>query len=957
MDEYFALTHPDDMKSSRAIYDDFVKQHAPRIEFQHRVIASDGSTRHIKGVGERHQSPDGEIVVGYVQDISSFVQTRQELTQAEQLLRLAGEKARLGGWRVELDPESVTWTAETAHIHGMPAGYSPPDVSEVIEFYAPDFRQKIREAFEQSIASGEEFDVVCRLLRSDGQQPWVRAIGVPEVDEQGKVCAVQGAFQDISKLREAQERAEESDRQRLDILESISDAFFTLDEHWNFSFANRQTGVLLERPAGELIGKNLWREFPETLNSKFERQYLLAMKNRETVRFQDFYAPLGKWFDVTVYPTTAGLAIYFRDVTREIKNQEHLRLVEAALSRQNDTVIITEAESVESPNGPGIVYVNDAFEHLTGYSRSEAIGQTPRMLQGPGTDRQELDRIRAAVEQHESVRAELLNYHKSGKAYWLEIDITPLFDDQGQCTHFVAVQRDITERKKQEAALHQAQQRFQLISRATNDVIWDYDLVSGEVWRSDAYAGVLGDSPTEIEPVMESWTNFIHPDDVGRVLDSLRKVIDGGKDLWGSEYRFIRRNGKVAHVIDRGFVIRDQSGKAIRMVGSMLDITDRMAMEQQLRESQKLEAVGHLTGGVAHDFNNLLTVILGNTETLAELLDEPRMRQMAEMTVLAAKRGAELTGRLLAFARRQPLNPKPTDLSQLVDAMRPLLRRTLPEHIDLEIVHQPDPGIVEVDASELDTALLNLVVNARDAMRDGGKLTIETAKVVLDSHYATQHPEVTPGDYVMISVSDTGVGMDSTTAQRAFEPFFTTKAVGKGSGLGLSMVFGFTKQSGGHIKIYSEKGEGTSVKLYFPQVQGMQQPAGQAKTRADLEGGTEHILIAEDDDLVRQHLQAQLRVLGYQVTAAASGPEAMAALDAAGNVDLLLTDIIMPGGMNGRELAERAQAKRPGLKVLFTSGYTENAIVHHGRLDPGVELLSKPYTRMELAEKIRAVLD
>lgn len=827
-EEYFARVHPDDRDSSRAIYAEFEQENSPQLEFEHRVIARDGNVKYVRGVGERHATAEGEIVVGYVQDITPLIWTRDKLTRAEQLLRLAGEKARLGGWRVELGSETIIWTAETAAIHGMPPGYSPPSLPEAIQFYMPEYRDIIHEVFDRCARLGEAFDVVCRLQTPEGRWPWVRAIGEAERDEDGRISAVQGAFQDISVLRAAQERAEEAEQQRLNVLESISDAFFALDEHWNFTFANKQTGVFLERPRDELIGKNVWEEYPEAVGTEFQRQYERAVRERETIRFQEFFPPLGKWFDVTAYPVPDGLAVYFRDVTREHEHQKQLRLVEAALSRQNDIVMITEAEPIDGPDGPRIVYVNDAFERQTGYTKDEAIGRTPRILQGPGSDRKQLDRIRHALQIKKPIRCEVLNYNKSGDSYWLELDITPLFDDEGHCTHFVAVERDISE---------------------------------------------------------------------------------------------------------------------------------RVEMEQRLRESQKLEAVGHLTGGVAHDFNNLLTVILGNAEILNETITDPQLRPMAEMTVSAAQRGAELTSRLLAFARRQPLDPKPTDLNQLVDAMQSLIRRTLPENIELEFVPDPDLGIVEIDAGELDTALLNLVVNARDAMGDGGKLTIETANAVLDNDYAARHSEVVPGEYVMICVSDTGTGMAADTILRAFEPFFTTKAMGKGSGLGLSMVFGFTKQSGGHLKIYSEPGEGTSIKLYFPRVQSHRHADYQPMIKAKPQGGSEHILIAEDDELVLQHLVGQLQLLGYRVTAVTCGPEALQALAANGDIDLLLTDIIMPGGMNGKELADRALASYPLLKVLFTSGYTENAIVHHGRLDAGVDLLSKPYTRLELATKVRHVLD
>ena len=381
-------------------------------------------------------------------------------------------------------------------------------------------------------------------------------------------------------------------------------------------------------------------------------------------------------------------------------------------------------------------------------------------------------------------------------------------------------------------------------------------------------------------------------------------------------------------------------------------------LDRQLRQSQKMEAVGQLTGGVAHDFNNLLTVILGNAELMAEAVrDRPQLAKMVEMTARAAERGAELTQRLLAFSRRQPLDPRPVDVNRLVAGMDPMLRRTLGEHVEIERVQGAGLWTAMVDPGQLENAILNLSLNARDAMPNGGRLTIETANAHLDAAYAASQGEVEPGQYVMVAVSDTGTGMDAATMERAFEPFFTTKDVGKGSGLGLSMVYGFAKQSRGHVRLYSEPGQGTTVKLYLPRADGADQPGARASAAAAPARGSGRILLVEDDDLVRENAAGQLAGLGYEVVVAKSGPEAFAVLEKDGAFDLLFTDIVMPGGMNGRELAERARALRPGLPVLFTSGYTENAIVHHGRLDRGVELLAKPYRLQDLAAKVRAVLE
>jgi signal transduction histidine kinase len=378
--------------------------------------------------------------------------------------------------------------------------------------------------------------------------------------------------------------------------------------------------------------------------------------------------------------------------------------------------------------------------------------------------------------------------------------------------------------------------------------------------------------------------------------------------------------------------------------------------EAQVRQAQKMEAIGQLTGGVAHDFNNLLTVITGTIEILAEAVsDRPQLAQIVEMISAAAARGADLTQHLLAFARRQPLQPRSTDVNALViDAAR-LLRPTLGEQIEIESMLAHDSAPALIDPSQLSTAILNLALNARDAMPDGGKLTLETRNVVLDENYAGMNPEVIPGNYVMIAVSDTGEGIPRSLLDKVIEPFFTTKGVGKGSGLGLSMVYGFVKQSNGHIKIYSEEGHGTSVKLYLPQAKVLADSPPVKACISELERGDEAILIVEDDALVREYVVTQVGRLGYGTLAASNAAEALAIIDGPQRVDLLFTDVIMPG-MNGRQLATEALKRRPQLKVLYTSGYTENAIVHHGRLDAGVLLLPKPYIGSDLARMIKTAL-
>ncbi|WP_441235851.1 CHASE3 domain-containing protein [Bradyrhizobium sp. 930_D9_N1_4] len=414
--------------------------------------------------------------------------------------------------------------------------------------------------------------------------------------------------------------------------------------------------------------------------------------------------------------------------------------------------------------------------------------------------------------------------------------------------------------------------------------------------------------------------------------------------------------GPPRHLMISGRPMRDAQGAVSGAVLVYHDATVSRDTERQLHQSQKLDAIGKLTGGVAHDFNNMLTVISGNTETLvASLKQQPELQRVARLIDEAAERCAELIQHLLAFARKQPLRPRNVEINGAIADVAKLLRPTLGEQIQIETVLEQGPMTAHIDPSTLTNAVLNMAINARDAMPNGGKLLLETHRVVLDEAYAQANAEVRPGPYVMLAVSDTGTGMSADIQQKAFEPFFTTKEVGKGSGLGLSMVYGFVKQSGGHIKIYSEQGHGTTIKLYLPPGEGMAEAA--APTTPQAEGGAETIFVVEDDTLVRNFVTAQLQSLGYNTVAAADSRAALQLIGAGQAFDLLFTDVVIPGGMSGRELADEVAKLRPGLKVLYTSGYTDNAIVHHGKLDDGVLLLTKPYRRNRLAEMIRKALN
>lgn len=956
-DEYYDLVLPDDRPKVMANAKSFLKESSGKYAFTHRIVRPDGAIRVMRGTGNRYRLAGREKVIGVVQDVTDIIGLQDELEQASDLLKIAGEKVRLGGWRLDLESEKLTWTAGTFRLHEIDTG-EEPTLDHAIACYTPEYREQIAGAFHRCATEGRDFDEICELVTAKGHRIWVRAIGTPVHDSDGRIIAVHGAIQDISEMRRTEKRLDEALVQRTNILENISEAFYTLDEAWRFTYVNAQAERLMRRRREDLLGRVIWDEFPEAVGSVFQEKYQQVRADGRGRRFTAYFGPLETWFEVNASAVPDGIAAYFRDVTQERRRKALLRLLGQAVETLNDMVLVTDATSLDAPHGPKITFVNPAFERYMGYTRDEVLGKTPRMFQGPETSRAELDRIRAAMEAGEPVRSELINYRKNGEPFWLEIIITPVFDEERQLASFVSIQRDVTERKQVEQDRRINEERFRLVAAMSSDALWDLDLLTGKQWWSPGLAESFGHSRDQEEWTPDTWRAHVHPEDLPRILQREDAAMSSGANSFTQEYRFRTGDGKWVLVMDSGIILRDDAGNPVRMLGSISNISEKRAAEERQQQAQRLEAVGQLTGGVAHDFNNILTVILGNAELLLDrLTDDQQASQMADVTIRAAERGAELTDRLLAFARRKPLEPQVLSLNDRLAPAETLIRRTLPESIAVDVILSADLWKAEIDPGQLEMALLNLAVNARDAMPDGGRLTIETANSWLDEDFAANHSEVTPGQYVMLSVSDTGKGMDQDTIHHAFEPFFTTKEMGKGSGLGLSMVFGFVKQSGGTIQICSELGEGTVVKMYFPRALAPLTHQDATPNDGTATRGTEQILVVEDEDLVRESLCNQLRSLGYQVKEAANAAEALKIVEQPATIDLLLTDVIMPGGMHGGELAAAAQTMRPGLRVLFTSGYTENTIFHDGRIDPGVAFLGKPYRLRDLAQKVRAALD
>jgi PAS domain S-box-containing protein len=612
---------------------------------------------------------------------------------------------------------------------------------------------------------------------------------------------------------------------------------------------------------------------------------------------------------------------------------------------------------------------NSGAARLKGYEAAEIIGQPFAKFFTPEDQATEFpQRALAAAARTGRFESEGWRVRADGSRFWALAVIDAVRDHDGKLIGFAKITRDMTERRLEQSRLLESERRFRhLVHSVVDYAIFQLDK-DGIVatWNRGAER-ITGYSADEI--IGRHFSTFYTEEDRAADVPARTLAATASEGRFEAEGWRVRKDGARFWASAAVDPIRSDDGEIIGFASVTRDITERMETQRILREtqeqlavSQRMEAVGQLSGGVAHDFNNLLMIIMGNLERVRHYAQEAggsaaNLERSIANAMRGAQRAAALTQRLLAFSRRLPLNPALLDLNKYLSGVGDFLQRSLGETIELEVIGAPQLWPIEIDVSQLETSLVNIAVNARDAMPNGGKMTVEASNQTLDRDYRRTNPEVEPGQYALICVSDTGHGMSPEVLSRAFEPFFTTKEIGHGTGLGLSQVYGFVKQSGGHVKVYSEVGHGTTVKLYFPRAHGhaddVEDNAGASRGSID----SEVILVVEDDKDLRWYLIEALRDLDYRTIGA---PEAEAALAILAQpltkIDLMLTDVVMPG-MSGRELSRRARELRPALKVLFMSGYSRNAVMHHGRVDLDVQLVQKPVSLRDLTARIRDMLD
>ena len=640
------------------------------------------------------------------------------------------------------------------------------------------------------------------------------------------------------------------------------------------------------------------------------------------------------------YAARIGLTQY-----RQQLGEETVRRQSLAMDSSIEGIGILDEKGVHS-------YVNSALASMLGFdSPRRIVGQPWKVVYAFQPIAEIESQVRKGLRESGKWAGNLQLRRPDGSRIPVEFHVGSMPDGG-----IVCVCRDLSQHQQAEKARADAETKYRMLVEHVNAITYIAEIGMNGKWFyiSPQVENILGYTPEEWLAISSDWTQHIHPDDLAIVVAAEEQSMNGYP--FQAEFRVRRKDGREVWLSDTAVIVQGSDSHPV-MEGIMVDITERKALETQLQQSRKMEAVGRLAGGIAHDFNNLLTIISGYTELALSRQHLPSEAHAdIERIENASARAAALVRQLLAFSRKQVLQPKILDLNKIVLNLDSLLRRLMDERIEMVTRVKDDLGKVKADPAQVEQVIMNLVVNARDAMPDGGRLVVETCNTDLDANYAVDHVSVRPGRYVMLAVSDTGVGMDRQTVAHIFEPFFTTKESGRGTGLGLSTVYGIVKQSGGYIWVYSEPGKGSTFKIYLPRVDEVPEGPSATQTAPRAQRGTETILIVEDEEAVRELIQTVLKEKGYDVIASLDPEQAeKIAAQFPGEIHMLLTDMVMPG-ISGRELAERISAKRRDIRVLFMSGYTDNVITSGGMLQEGLAFLQKPFSPAALVQKVREVL-
>jgi two-component system, cell cycle sensor histidine kinase and response regulator CckA len=905
----------------------------------------------------------GEIigVIGVIHDLTERKQAEQLIAEwnnrYEAIINASGQI--LYDW----DPNTneVTYGGNFQHV----LGYSTEEMAGGLAHWSQLIHREDVEAFHQEIErvieTGESFHLEYRVQRKDGSYMFVDDQGYFFLDAHGDVARMVGFVRDITKRRRAEAALRESEDRYRDLVEHSHDLICTHDLQGQILSINRTAGKLLGADQDRLLNKNICDILIPEFRNRFADYIAELQKNGSARGVMSVRTSAGEkriWEYSNTLRTEGVSAPIVRGIAHDVTER---KLAEAALKHSEerfraltentaDLIAILDADAT-------MRYISPSVYRMLGYTVEEWLGRNAFEFIHPDDAQAAAEALQKGIQHQDTgLPLEFRVRHQNGSWRVIEATDTNLLENDA-VAGIVINARDITDRKRSEEALRKAEEKYRSIFENAVEGIFQYTPDGRFISVNPALARILAyESPEELI-ALRTDIKVQHYVDPNCQMELKRMLAEKGAVL-GFECEIFRKDLSKIWCVENLRAICDESGAVAYYEGSIEEITERKQLEAQLRQAQKMEAVGQLAGGIAHDFNNLLTAINGYSElTMMQLQIEDPLRRNLEEIKKAGERATALTRQLLAFSRKQVLQPKILDLNALVSEMEKMLRRLIGEDIDFQTVLNPELGRIKADPGQMEQVIMNLVVNARDAMVKGGKLTIETENVYLDEEFAEQHIAVSPGPYIILAVNDTGTGMDEQTQARIFEPFFTTKEVGKGTGLGLSTVYGIIRQSGGNIWVYSEIGRGTTFKVYLPRFdEGAQEFKRKAEVQDALQG-TETILLTEDEEVVRKLSVRVLEMFGYQVLAAADGEAALRICERYEKpIHLLISDVIMPG-MSGYDLADHLSRLRPAMKLLLMSGYTNDATILQRILNEGVNFIQKPFTPNALAHKVREVLD
>ena len=951
------LVHPDDRAANAERMAQLLRGELNPLRLEQRFARQDG---HIVWADTfiTHLSPlqagtvEGDLLLAELHDITAYRQTEQELQAERDLFNALLEAIPDHVYFKDRESRFIRNSRSHARFVGLddPAqmigktDFDVFDADHAAEYYADE--QRIIETGEPLVSKLEQ------IRRADGQFRWVTASKVPLRDHEGRIIGTMGISRDVDEQVRLQQELERQRRMLQAVLDTLPEFISFKDRDLAHVLCNKAVLELHGCSMAEMYGKTDFDLYPAEEAARYAEEERQAMRTGQPVVAVRPVPTPGRivWEECIKMPLrdesgqVVGVLSVGRDVTAQREQEKRLRLTRFSFDHALASLFWV------TPEGR-FVDVNEMACRTLGYSRQELLAMhvwdidpNPEHSAATRAARWEM------LKQRGSLHFETTNLTRDGRIVPVEITNQYLRHEDEEYEFAFVV--DISERKQAEAALRAERNLLRTLIDALSDHVYVKDRQGRLLLANVTQARHLGFAdPTELI----GKTDFdLHPAGVAEAIwANDRLVLETGAPL-SAEEEFVDPQGKSRWVWSVKAPLRDEQGQVIGLVGMSRDITEKRRLEAQLRQSQKMEAIGTLAGGVAHDFNNLLTSIIGYSDFLLGSLD-PLSPAHEDATTIKrmAERAADLTRQLLAFSRRQIMRPQVVNLNTAITNLLRMLKRVVSEDIELVTDLAPDLGNVRVDPGQLEQVLMNLIVNAREAMPHGGRLVIATANATLTEEDAERYAEVMPGPYVRLTISDTGVGMDAETLSRIFDPFFTTKE--RGTGLGLATVYGIVKQSGGHITVESEPGRGATFHVYLPLTEAAETVAAEAAGRPV--GGTETVLLVEDDEAVREMLRRALERLGYTVREAANAAEAVRICQSEPPPDLLLTDMIMPGGMNGQQLAARLREMQPGLKVMYISGYSDLDVVGREFLDEGAVFLPKPFNFADLGRLVRRALD